>query len=397
MNLRTLSIVLLVATLANAVAHAQEAPAQPASGGPATGEVVEVVRFTDGGAQRSVTGRILVEDSDGGVLVQGTDGVQWIVEADNVLGRETIEAPFTPLSQEEVAKRVLATLPEGFKALTTPHYVVCYNTTRPYAQWTSSLLERLHRAFNNYWQNQGIELKEPEFPLVVVIYATVDQYRAASTEELGDAASSIIGYYSLTTNRVNMYDLTGSDALRAASGSRGSLAEINQMLAQPAAQPLVATIVHEATHQIAFNCGLQQRLAELPLWLVEGMAVYFEAPDLSSTRGWRGIGKVNHLRLDTFKNNLGTPRRTSLLAMIADDKVFRDPRTATDAYADAWALNYFLIRYQPDKYVAYVKHLAEQKPLVPTTPEARIEEFRKHFGDIERLDREFQKRMSRIN
>ena len=44
----------------------------------------------------------------------------------------------------------------------------------------------------------------------------------------------------------------------------------------------MATIVHEATHQIAFNCGMQQRYADIPLWLCEGMAVYFEAPDLAS-------------------------------------------------------------------------------------------------------------------
>jgi hypothetical protein len=80
--------------------------------------------------------------------------------------------------------------------------------------------------------------------------------------------------------------------------------EINEMLSQPAAVPLVATIVHEATHQIAFNCGLQQRYADIPLWLCEGMAVYFEAPDLTSTRGWRGIGRVNYPRLETFRKNV---------------------------------------------------------------------------------------------
>lgn len=358
---------------------------------------VEVVHYRDGGAERSITGRILAEDTDGGVMVQTPDGVQHLVEAAMVVSRERLEAPFTPLEPDQLAQRVLSELPEGFNTHTTPHYVVCYNTSRAYAQWTSSLLERLHRAFTNYWENQGVEIHEPEFPLVVVIYASADQYRAASADELGTAAGSIIGYYSLTTNRVNMYDLTGSEALRGANGGRGSLRDINRMLAQPAAIPLVATVVHEATHQIAFNCGLQQRLAELPLWLVEGMAVYFEAPDLSSTRGWRGIGKVNHLRLSTFKKNLYTPRRASLLSMIADDKRFRDARTAADAYADAWALNYFLIRYHPDEYVAYVKAQAEKKPLIPVTPETRIEEFREHFGDIEKLDREFVKRMGRVD
>ena len=58
-----------------------------------------------------------------------------------------------------------------FARYTTPHYVVCYNTSRTYAQWTSSLLERLYKAFTNYWEGQGIELHEPEFPLPVFVFA----------------------------------------------------------------------------------------------------------------------------------------------------------------------------------------------------------------------------------
>jgi hypothetical protein len=291
---------------------------------------------------------------------------------------------------------VRAELPEGFESHITPHYVVCFNTSRAYAEWTSSLLERLHRAFTNYWTNQGVDIHEPEFPLVVIIYATSDQYRTASADELGSAAGSIIGYYSLTTNRVSMFDLTGAEAMREVTGSRALRRDINQMLTQPAALPLVATVVHEATHQIAFNCGLQTRLADLPLWLVEGMAVYFEAPDLSSSRGWRGIGKVNYPRLQTFQANLRRTGRSNLLSLIADDKRFRNPRTAVDAYADAWALNYFLIRYHPDQYVSYVQTLAAQPALVPSTAETRIETFRTHFGDPADIDREFRKRMARL-
>ena len=119
-----------------------------------------------------------------------------------------------------------------------------------------------------------------------------------------DGVGNIVGFYSLRSNRVNMFDLSGLEAIRTANGRRGSMREINQMLSQPAAVPLVATIVHEATHQIAFNCGLQNRFADIPLWLCEGMAVYFEAPDLTSTRGWRGIGRINYPRLATFQDNL---------------------------------------------------------------------------------------------
>ncbi len=83
-----------------------------------------------------------------------------------------------------MAERLLAELPAGFRVHTTPHYVVCYNTSRTYAQWTSSLLERLYKAFTNYWENQGFELREPEFPLPVLVFNDRETYDRFSRDEL---------------------------------------------------------------------------------------------------------------------------------------------------------------------------------------------------------------------
>jgi hypothetical protein len=173
--------------------------------------------------------------------------------------------------------------------------------------------------------------------------------------------------------------------------------EINQMLSQRAAVPLVSTIVHEATHQIAFNCGLQTRLSDIPLWLVEGMAMYFEAPDLTSSRGWRGIGRVNYPRLATFRRNLPNWRPDSLATLIADDRRFRDPGTAITAYADAWALNYYLIKYRPKEFAAYLRLLAEKRSFLADDTQTRFDEFKQHFGDLRTLEREFLKQMSRVD
>jgi hypothetical protein len=359
----------------------------------------ETVTFRQSGRQLTVKGRPIVEAADGGILFQGVDGVLWSIERNEVERRERLDAPFKPLNATELAEQMLAESPAGFRTFTTTHYVVCYNTSRAYAQWTGSLLERLYKAFTNYWQNQGMEIREPEFLLPVVVFADRKAYDAASRDDLPSGTGSIIGFYSLRSNRVNMFDLTGSEAVREASANanrRGSMREINQMLSQPAAVPLVATIVHEATHQIAFNCGMQTRYADIPLWLCEGMAVYFEAPDLSSSRGWRGIGRVNYPRLERFHKNLPAWHAGSLEEMLRDSRRFRDPRTAVDAYADAWALNYYLIKYEPKAYTAYLKDLAEKRPLIDDDPKDRLTEFRKHFGDLRKLEQDFLKQMSRI-
>jgi hypothetical protein len=362
---------------------------------PRPAERMEEVAFRRDGKLEELTGRLVVEASDGGVVLQTDDGVLWTIEGRDVVGHQQLDKPFTPIAPEALAERLVAEMPGGFRIHQTPHYVVCYNTSREYAQWTSSLLERLYKAFTNYWQHQGFELHEPEFPLAVMVFADRALYNAASRDDLPGGTGGIIGFYSLRSNRVNMFDLTGTEAVRGPGSRRGSTREINQMLSQPAAVPLVATIVHEATHQIAFNCGLQTRFADIPLWLCEGMAVYFEAPDLASTRGWRGIGRVNYPRLETFQQNLDRWQSSGQLAgMLANDDRFRDPRRAVDAYADAWALNYYLIKYQPDKYTAYLKMLATKPPFAEDSPQTRLEEFRAHFGELGQLQGDFLKQMS---
>jgi hypothetical protein len=355
---------------------------------------VERVTFRRDGRAETLSGRVVSDAADGGVLLETDDGTLWPVEGSEVLSREHSATSFVPLSQNKMAERLLAELPGGFRIHTTPHYVVCYNTSRTYAQWTSSLLERLHRAFTGYWQRKGLKLREPEFPLVVLVFADRETYDKASRNDLPGGTGGIVAYYSLRSNRIMMYDLTGGSV--GATGRRGSLKEINDMLSQPAGVPLVTTIVHEATHQIAFNCGLQQRYADIPLWLCEGMAVYFEAPDLASTRGWSGIGKVNYSRLDTFRENLVNWRDGSLKKLLADDRLLRDPHTAVDAYAAAWALCYYLVKYHPDQYVAYLKMLSEKRPLLQDGPQTRLDEFRRYFGDPDALERDFLKQLDRV-
>lgn len=382
-------IAVLSATLFAGLALAQPPPpARPL-------QPLEQVLFDHENGQQSIAGRVLVTAADGGVLVETDDGVLWTVESPQLVSRTPTGSPFQPVTPEEMAARLVAQLPPGFNTHDTSHYVIAYNTSRVYAQWIGSLLERLHRAFTNYWKREGLEIREPEFPLPVVVFVDKKSYAEASRDDLPGGVGNILGYYSLRTNRVNMFDLTGAEALRG-RGRRGTFRDINQMLSRPAAIPLVSTIVHEATHQIAFNCGLQARYADLPLWLLEGMAVYFEAPDLTSARGWTGMGKVNYPRLQTFRRNHTRWNDRTLVSLLSDDSRFRDPRTGPDAYADAWALNYYLIKYESKAYAEYLKLLAEKQPLIIGSPESRLEEFRQHFGDLDKLEQEFLKRMSHV-
>jgi hypothetical protein len=193
-----------------------------------------------------------------------------------------------------------------------------------------------------------------------------------------------------------MYDLTGVEEF--GGGGERTAARINQILSQPGAERTVATIVHEATHQLAFNSGLQVRLADIPFWVSEGIAIYFETPDLESTKGWRNIGGVNQVNLFNFRKSLPTRPAGSLELLLCDDKRFRDPATATNCYSEAWALNYFLLRTRGEAYVKYLKLLAQQQPLGTVEREERLKQFKQHFGDdLSALEAEFLRYMRGVN
>ena len=343
-----------------------------------------------------VAGRIVVEAQDGGLALLARDGTIWTVQPEELVRRTADDLPFKPFSREEMARHLLKELPEGFDVHSTTRYLIFYNTSRAYASWCGSLFERLYMAFTNYWTRKGFELSTPEFPLVAIVFADKRSYTEFTRAELGEGAESIIGYFSLRTNRMTMHDLTGTEALTRFHNGRSTASQINRILARPEAHGIVATIVHEATHQIAFNCGLHTRLSDCPLWFSEGIAVYFETPDLGSSKGWRSIGALNRPRLARFRQYLTRRPADSLASLIRDDRRLRDPQQSLDAYAEAWALTYFLIRQRPEQYIAYLRTLSEKKPFVWDKPQARLEEFRQAFGDLKTLDAEFLRSLGRI-
>lgn len=336
-----------------------------------------------------VSGKIQVEAQDGGLLLLDRAGVLWAITPEEKTAQSRDDMAFEPLSRDELGKQLLGELPDGFRIHATAHYLIAYNTSQAYAQWCGALYERLYKAFTNYWDKRGFEVVTPPMPLVALVFDSRQSFAHYGSKELGEATSSIIGYFSLTTNRVTMYDLTGADALR--GGSRGGSTEhINRLLSRPEAERTVATIVHEATHQLAYNCGLHVRYADIPLWLSEGVAIYFETPDLRSSKGWAGIDGVNQVRLSDFRRYARTRPADSLKTLLASDERFRGSATAPFAYAEAWALTYFLIRKYPEQYKSYMRQLSEKKQLVYDSPEERLEEFRATFGkELAELDAEF--------
>src|SRR5262245_8348760 len=213
------------------------------------------VTIMRGGAQRELAGRVEVEAADGALLFATPDGELWMLQKNEIVARRGDDAPFKPLTQDELARQLQTELP-GFKVYKTKNYVVAYNTSEPYAQWVGTLFERLFLGFYNFWKAAGAELHEPQYPLAAIVFRDKASYDQYAGRELGGALGSVYGYYSLTRNRMTTYDLTGVEE---GGGGARAAARIQQVLSQPKAERTVATIIHEATHQLSFNSGLQVR------------------------------------------------------------------------------------------------------------------------------------------
>ena len=363
----------LVAAAGGAFARVAAAP--PVAGeDAAVAERVAVVVRADGG-ERALEGTVIIEAADGAMLLELDDQRLELLQGNEVHSRRTVDAPSTASTPREEGHRILAELPAGFDLLVTRHYVICFDTSRAYAQWSGALFEKLHDAFLNYWRKAGVEVEAPRRPLVVVIFSDRERYEAHAARDLGAAADRVVGYYNLMSNRVTTFDLTGSDQLArrpATSAARAGL----EILASPEAAGLVSTLVHEASHQMAFNCQMHRRLAPVPVWISEGVATFFETPDPGG-RGWKRIGGVNRPRLDTF---LAGYRAGVLDEIVRGDEPFRASEGAIDAYARAWALTAFLAQTRKGALVEYINAIGAKPPLSPDGPEERVRDFVAAFG-----------------
>jgi hypothetical protein len=357
------------------------------------GAVRERIEISSSAGSRTLEATVLVEAADGGLLVERDDEQYEILEPGSIASREPL--PMAPAAEtpRELGQRILAELPAGFDVHVTKHYVVCFDTSRDYARWCAALFERLHEAFGNFWGRAGLDVADPPRPLVVVIFADRAAYEAHAARDLGAAAGRVVGFYNMLSNRVTTFDLTGSDGVPRPGGRPPGGAAL-EILSSPAAAGLVSTLVHEATHQMAFNCGMHRRLAPVPLWVSEGIATYFETPDLENTRGWRGIGTVNRPRLEHF---LATHRSGDVAAIIAADDRFRAADGAVDAYAVAWAVTRHLVETRKRQFIAYLRTQAAKEPLADDSPAQRLRDFEDAFdASPAAIEDEVVKAMARL-
>lgn len=356
------------------------------------GQHVRVVLRDEKQGERTLTGRVLVRAADGGLLLESADGKYWTSPAKQLQSVALIETEFRHLSADDLKtplEQELAPLALKGKLsfATTEHYLVATNGNPIVGQWAANTLETLHRVFHEYWAEHDLKLAPIEKPLTILVFASQAEFAKYGVADGNPLAARGNAYYSMTTNRIALYDFlskpnapplkTMADAQRASAANSAAL----------------ATVLHEGVHQLAYNAGLHQRYSDAPVWLTEGMANVFETVDLHAKDAAKAIGKSNPARLKQYR--LGQRTRTSgewLATLIQSNERFAKPDEIPEAYAEAWALTFHLLKTQPKQYVEFLK-VIQSKPLLQwDAPEERLNDFRAAFGELDPL----QKQMKRV-
>ncbi len=320
-----------------------------------------------------LTGRRTGQGRDGTVLIEDRAGRLRMIAAKEIDEHVPLNEPWLPYSDEELAKVLLSELGPEFSMTQTEHYLILATSSEDYAQFCGKILEKVHGEYLKFMEGIGVSVKSPPRRLPVLIFAAVPEFEAYAAKLHPEISfSDTPGFYTVRDNLVLLQDLTRDRSLRTSSAIRRSLSE----------QPLqVATVIHEAVHQLAFNTGVQVRLADNPVWFSEGLSLCFEQPSLRTPLLWTRPNLVNarhHAEFARLTEDATLP--IPLSDLIRRDPLFQQSETANAAYAESWAMVTWLVRERPEQLGEWIEQLSQQRPLEPVTAEERLAMFVKVFG-----------------
>ncbi len=219
---------------------------------------------------------------------------------------------FQPANAGEVRDSLRREFGKGFEIAASEHYLVCAPVGK--AGDYVKLFEEIYRSFRGYFGVRGFRLSEPEFPLVAIVFPDQKSFHDYCKADRVPVPAGLRGYYLRTSNRVAVYD--PGDPQTAQAGGEGF--RPSRFMDANIQANLADTIVHETTHQVAFNAGLHSRIGVTPQWVVEGLATVFESAGhsrLGQRGGKRSSGSTRNATspLRTMPSPAESPSRSRIL------------------------------------------------------------------------------------
>jgi hypothetical protein len=314
--------------------------------------------------------------SESDVHLLGRDGRLWKFEPDEATDFKQTSARFQCYPPSEFRAALLRELGGGYEVSGTGHYLIVH--PRGQRDKWADRFEELYRSFVHYFSIRGLEPSPPLYPLVGVVCQDRAEFDRQAMAQFGAAPGGVLGYYNIETNWIVLYDM----------GAKADSADWKMN---------ASVLIHEATHQTAFNTGIHSRYCLPPKWVAEGLAMLFEAPGVYDSRAHTQPGdRVNRERLKVFQEHMAARHKPELLAkVVATDEIFGI--NASAAYAESWALSFFLVETMPRKYAEYLKRTAARPPFQDYTPAQRVADFTAVFGsDWRMLEARFLRFMSGV-
>lgn len=316
-------------------------------------------------------GKPLAMDPTEVVLLQ-RDGSVNRFHPNRAVDFERASGRFTPYSAVELRSQLLRELGPGFTITGTGRYVVAH----PIGQgdlWAERF-EGVFHEFSRYFRVRGFHLREPEFPLVAIVFPTQQDFVRYSASIGGPVGPGLMGYYLFDSNRVALFDVT------AAGDQNDENWHIN-----------AETVIHEVVHQAAYNTGVHTRFGGTPQWVAEGLGTMFEARGIWNSARYRTReDRINQERLDNFREYLPRRKAGAFARLVIEDTLFQT--AVIDAYAEAWAATFFLAETRRRQYADYLQRVAAHPAFEDYTRQQRWQDFAAVFGtDVKKLENEFLK------
>ena len=317
---------------------------------------------------RQLEGTPLIWSKDQ-VILLARDGQLWDFAPSQTRNYRKISSSFTSYSAAQMRAQLTRELGGKLEVTGTGHYLVAQPPGKE--EWAQRC-EDLYRSCIHYFGLRKMRVREPDFPLVAIVWGRREDFLRYARNEGTQLGSGVLGYYSPKTNRVAL-----SDQSRGAR-NRNSW------------HPNDATIIHEATHQMAFNTGVHSRFAPTPMWLAEGLGTMFESHGVWDWHTFPNRReRVNRSRLAQFRAHLAGGRsKGEFVNLLGSDRMFRSNPAA--AYAQSWAWVFFLTETYPRKFAQYVRRVAGRRDFKDYPPAKRISDFTTVFDiDLRMLEKHF--------
>jgi hypothetical protein len=311
-------------------------------------------------------------DQEYGLLLKSS-GSMMELDVAQVRSHRMMDEEFVPQSLTSARSLLQAEMGNNFETATVGPYVLA--APRGNVDRWRERFRVLLGGYSRYFETRGWQLRNPDFPLCVLILPSKAEFDRYCQQQLGKSMPNLMGYYFPKTNRCVLFEVGGGTASTDWSETE-------------------RTIVHEAVHQLAYNTGIHERLADNPQWIVEGLATMFEEPGVFDSRaGTRtSAGRINQQQLGTLRRIMSDPAtlERELNSMITSNDMFkRDPQTA---YALAWGLTFYLAERMSNQYGQYTQRMARLGKLRSYGAADRARDFSRAFeGDVSMIATQMQR------